>query len=141
MDDAKRTWKKEINDSISVIDKRQYMRFDIDGNPNPVVFESEPTVDGILNISRGGVQLSHNKTLKVGDVVPVHIKYGDIDIKTEVKIVSASDVTAGGEFVNLDLATANQLLYLSLLMDGKSNQNQYYANTNSESLSTTSVDD
>ncbi len=141
MDDAKRTWKKEINDNISVIDKRQYMRFDIDGNPNPVVFESEPTVDGILNISRGGVQLSHNKTLKVGDVVPVHIKYGDIEIKTEVKIVSASDVTAGGEFINLDLATANQLLYLSLLMDGKSNQNQYYANTNSESLSTTSVDD
>ncbi len=141
MDDAKRTWKKEINDSISVIDKRQYMRFDINGNPNPVVFESEPTVDGILNISRGGVQLSHNKTLKVGDVVPVHIKYGDIDIKTEVKIVSASDVTAGGEFVNLDLATANQLLYLSLLMDGTSNQNQYYANTNSESLSTTGVDD
>ena len=141
MDDAKRTWKKEINDNISVIDKRQYMRFDIDGNPNPVVFESEPTVDGILNISRGGVQLSHNKTLKVGDIVPVHIKYGDIEIKTEVKIVSASDVTAGGEFINLDLATANQLLYLSLLMDGKSNQNQYYANTNSESLSTTSVDD
>ena len=141
MDDAKRTWKKEINDNISVIDKRQYMRFDIDGNPNPVVFESEPTVDGILNISRGGVQLSHNKTLKVGDIVPVHIKYGDIEIKTEVKIVSASDVTAGGEFVNLDLATANQLLYLSLLMDGTSNQNQYYANTNSESLSTTGVDD
>ena len=141
MDDAKRTWKKEINDNISVIDKRQYMRFDIDGNPNPVVFESEPTVDGILNISRGGVQLSHNKSLKVGDIVPVHIKYGDIEIKTEVKIVSASDVTAGGEFINLDLATANQLLYLSLLMDGKSNQNQYYANTNSESLSTTGVDD
>ena len=141
MDDAKRTWKKEINDSISVIDKRQYMRFDIEGNPNPVVFESDPTVNGILNISRGGVQLTHNNTLKVGDIVPVHIKYGDIDINTEVKIVSATDVTAGGEFVDLDLATANQLLYLSLLMDETKPQDQYYANTNSDSLSTTGVDD
>lgn len=141
MDDAKRTWKKEISDNISVIDKRQYMRFDIDGNPNPVVFESEPTVDGILNISRGGVLLSHNKTLKVGDVVPVHIKYGDVEINTNVKIVSASDVTAGGEFMDLDLATANKLLYLSLLMDETMPKDQYYANTNDGSLSTTGVDD
>ena len=141
MDEAKRTWKKEISDNISVIDKRQYMRFDIEGNPNPVVFESDPTVNGILNISRGGVQLTHNNTLKVGDIVPVHIKYGDVDINTEVKIVSATDVTAGGEFIDLDLATANQLLYLSLLMDETKPQDQYYANTNSDSLSTTGVDD
>ena len=147
MDDAKRTWKKEIDDNISVIDKRQYMRFDINNNPNPVVFESDPTVDGILNISRGGVQLSHNNTLKVGDVVPVHIKYGDVEINTEVKIVTATDVRAGGEFVDLDLATANKLLYLSLLMDETQPQDQYYANTNngsdpnSDSLSTTGVDD
>ena len=130
MDDAKRTWKKEIDDNISVIDKRQYIRFDIEGNPNPVIFESVPEVSGILNISRGGVQLSHNKTLKVGDIVPVHLKYGDVDIQANVKIVSANDETAGGEFVDLDLATANQLLYLSLLMDGNGNiqQDQYYAN-------------
>ena len=117
------------------------MIFDIDGNPNPAVFESEPTVDGILNISRGGVLLSHNKTLKVGDVVPVHIKYGDVEINTNVKIVSASDVTAGGEFMDLDLATANKLLYLSLLMDETMPKDQYYANTNDGSLSTTGVDD
>ena len=139
MDDAKRTWKKEIDDNISVIDKRQYIRFDIEGNPNPVIFESVPEVSGILNISRGGVQLSHNKTLKVGDIVPVHLKYGDVEINANVKIVSANDRTAGGEFVDLDLATANQLLYLSLLMDGNGNieQQQYYAQTENGTLSTT----
>ena len=143
MDDAKRTWKKEIDDNISVIDKRQYIRFDIEGNPNPVIFESVPEVSGILNISRGGVQLSHNKTLKVGDIVPVHLKYGDIDIQANVKIVSANDETAGGEFVDLDLATANQLLYLSLLMDGNGNieQQQYYAQTEDGAISTTGEDE
>ena len=143
MDDAKRTWKKEIDDNISVIDKRQYIRFDIEGNPNPVIFESVPEVSGILNISRGGVQLSHNKTLKVGDIVPVHLKYGDIDIQANVKIVSANDRTAGGEFVDLDLATANQLLYLSLLMDGNGNieQQQYYAQTEDGAISTTGEDE
>ena len=138
MDDAKRTWKKEIDDNISVIDKRQYIRFDIEGNPNPVIFESVPEVSGILNISRGGVQLSHNKTLKVGDIVPVHLKYGDVEINANVKIVSANDRTAGGEFVDLDLATANQLLYLSLLMDGSGNiQQEQYAQTENGTLSTT----
>ncbi len=143
MDDAKRTWKKEIDDNISVIDKRQYIRFDIEGNPNPVIFESVPEVSGILNISRGGVQLSHNKTLKVGDIVPVHLKYGDVDIQANVKIVSANDETAGGEFVDLDLATANQLLYLSLLMDGNGNieQQQYYAQTEDGAISTTGEDE
>ena len=143
MDDAKRTWKKEIDDNISVIDKRQFIRFDIEGNPNPIVFESAPEVGGILNISRGGVLLSHDKTLKVGDVVPVHLKYGDVEINADVKIVSANDRTAGGEFVDLDLATANKLLYLSLLMDGNGdiNKDQMYANTQNGNLSTTGVDE
>ena len=142
-DDAKQTWKKPIDDNISVIDKRQYIRFDIEGNPNPIVFESVPEVGGILNVSRGGVLLSHNKTLKVGDVVPVHLKYGDIEIDANVKIVSANDETAGGEFVDLDLATANKLLYLSLLMDNKGNiqQDQMYANTQSGNISTTGEDE
>lgn len=144
-DITKETWKKEYNDYISVIDKRQYIRFDIRNNQNPVVFESTPEVDGILNISRGGVQLAHNNSLKVGDVVPVHVKYGDVEIDANVKIVTASDIQAGGEFVDLDLATANKLLYLSLLKDGSGRgDEENFANTNyirNENLSTTGVDD
>ena len=145
MDAAKQTWKKEYNDYISVIDKRQNIRFDITTNQNPVVFESSPEVGGLLNISRGGVQLTHNKSLKVGDIIPVHIQYGDVEVNANVKIVSASDVTAGAEFVDLDQATANKLLYLSLLKDdGGQPKEEYYANTNyieNENLSTTGVDD
>ena len=66
-------------------------------------------------------------------------------MNANVKIVSASDVTAGAEFVDLDQATANKLLYLSLLKDdGGQPKEEYYANTNyieNENLSTTGVDD
>ena len=139
------TWKKEYNDYIEVIDKRQYMRFDTEANQNQVVFNSDsPSASGILNISRGGVQLSHNKSLKVGDVVPVHIKYGDVEVNTEVKVVSTTDRTAGAEFVDLDLATKNKILYLSLLKDqGELKEGQYYAEVvpKNDNLSTTGVDD
>ena len=89
----------------------------------------------LTDISRGGVSLTHNKKLKVGDVVPVHLKYGDLEINANVKIVSASDVKAGGKFIDLDQATANKLLYLSLLI-----KDEPIAQT-IQNLSTTSVDD
>ena len=117
MDDAKRTWKKIIADDVNIIDKRQYIRFRVAQNPNPVVFESVPTVSSLVDISRGGVALTHSNSLKVGDVVPVHIKYGDLNIDADVKVVTASDRRAGAEFVNLDQSTANRLLYLNLMLE------------------------
>ena len=118
-DVGKLTWvqRKDISDGVPVIDKRQYMRFDLNSEADMIEFESDSGADAILNISRGGVQLSHNKKLKVGDVIPVKVKYGDLEINANVKIVSASDVKAGGEFVDLDQATANKLLYLNLMLD------------------------
>ena len=105
-----------VSDRVDSIDKRQFMRFDAQDNQNPITFDS--STDGVVSItdiSRGGVSLTHNKKLKVGDVVPVHIQYGDLTINANVKIVSASDVKAGGKFIDLDQATANKLLYLSLI--------------------------
>uniref|UniRef100_UPI00402971CB PilZ domain-containing protein n=1 Tax=Candidatus Scatousia sp. TaxID=3085663 RepID=UPI00402971CB len=117
------TWvqRKDISDGVPVIDKRQYMRFDLNSEADMIEFESDSGADAILNISRGGVQLSHNKKLKVGDVIPVKVKYGDLEIDANVKIVSATDVKAGGEFIDLDQATANKLLYLNLMLDETTN--------------------
>ena len=70
------------------------------------------TITGRGTVVTGNVQRGK---LKVGDVVPVHLQYGDLTINANVKIVSASDVKAGGKFIDLDQATANKLLYLSLL--------------------------
>ena len=117
MDDAKRTWKKVIADNVNVVDKRQYMRFNIDSNNIPVQFETNGKISSLVDISRGGIAVTHNNSLKVGDVIPVHITYGDVDIHTDVKIVTASDVRAGAEFVNLDSAAANRILYLNLLLE------------------------
>ncbi len=104
-----------VSDRVDSIDKRQFMRFDAENNQNLITFESTDDVIAISDISRGGVSLKHNKKLKVGDIVPVHLTYGDLEINANVKIVSASDVKAGGQFIDLDQATANKLLYLSLI--------------------------
>ena len=116
MDDAKRTWKKVIADNINVVDKRQYMRFNIDGTI-PLKLDATDKISSIVDISRGGIAVTHQNNLKVGDVIPVHLTYGDIDIDADVKIVTASDVRAGAEFINLDSATANRILYLNLLLE------------------------
>ena len=120
MEEARKNIRQRVvEENFDAIDKRQYMRFDIDNSDNSVVFQSSPEVESVVNISRGGVSLAHNKKLKVGDVVPVHLKYGDIEIDADVKIVSATDKRAGAEFINLDEATQTKLLYLSLIEEGK----------------------
>ena len=115
-DMGKYAYKQRVVDyNVNSIDKRQYMRFGGEEAQDLITFESTDDVIAISDISRGGVSLKHNKKLKVGDVVPVHLTYGDLEINANVKIVSASDVKAGGQFIDLDQATANKLLYLSLL--------------------------
>ena len=61
--------------------------------------------------------MTHHNDLKVGDVVPVQISYGDLNINADVKIVSASDRRAGAEFINLDQATANKILYMNIMLE------------------------
>ena len=93
------------------------MRFDIEGNQNPVEFEATENVEDIIDISRGGISIKQDGSIKVGDIVPVDLKYGDLEIKANVEIVATTDNTAGGKFIDLDLATANKLLYLSILLE------------------------
>jgi len=108
--------------NIDTIDKRQYMRFNVSDNTNPVTMErSNNGIDNLLDISRGGIAVTAEDSVKVGDVIPVHIQYGDVDIKANVEVVTKANGRAGAKFVNLDKATANQLLYLSLLLEEKYN--------------------
>ena len=114
--------RKIVDNAVDTIDKRQYMRFTVSDNTNPVLLEKQDNgIDSLLDISRGGVALKHNNALKAGDVIPVHIAYGDVDINADVKVVSATSSRAGAEFVNIDKALANQLLYLSILLESKNN--------------------
>ena len=97
------------------------MRFNVATNNKPILMENTNNgINALLDISRGGIAIRTDNSLKVGDVVPVHITYGDININADVQIVSQADNRAGAQFVNLDEATANQLLYLSLILDDSS---------------------
>ena len=114
---GKLTYKKDYDENISTIDKRQYMRFQVEGNRNPVELAQNSKIESLVDISRGGIALKHHNQVKVGDVIPVQISYGDLDISADVKIVSATDRRAGAEFINLDQATANKLLYMNVLLE------------------------
>ena len=83
------------------------------------MLEKTNKIDGLLDISRGGIAVSHENSLHVGEIIPVHLKYGELDIQAEVKVVSATTTRAGAIFVNLNKATANKLLYLSILLEDK----------------------
>ncbi len=83
----------------------------------PVALERNNKIDGLIDVSRGGIAVKHNSTLNIGDVIPVHIQYGDLNIKADVKVVTASSTRAGAMFVNLDETTANKLLYMNLLLE------------------------
>ena len=106
-----------MDHNIEAMDKRQTMRFDVGGNSIPLTLAPNDQVESVIDISRGGVAVTHNETLNVGDVVPVQITYGDIVIDTDIKIVSATKHRAGAEFVNLDEATANNILYMNILIE------------------------
>ena len=93
------------------------MRYQVADTHNPVSIERTNGVEGLLDVSRGGISVRHNDNLKVGDVIPVNIEYGGLNIKADVKVVSATASRAGAMFVNLDQATANQLLYLNMILD------------------------
>ena len=114
--------KRDVAEVVPAIDKRQYMRFN--ANNEPITMEPNENLISILDISRGGMAVSHSKQLKVGDVIPVNFSYGNMNVNADVKVVSASDRRAGTQFVNLTEATANQLLYMSLIMEGNNTRPQ-----------------
>ena len=62
--------RKDISDNVPTIDKRQYMRFDARSLDKAVdlVANDGGKIDSILDISRGGIAVSHHNSLKVGEV-------------------------------------------------------------------------
>ena len=109
------------------------MRFPAQDNRNPVSLAENTQIDSLLDISRGGIAVKHHNDLKVGDVVPVNISYGNLNINADVKVVSASDVRAGAEFINLDQITANKLLYMNMLLEEQTAMGQRGNNINNVS--------
>ena len=93
------------------------MRFGANDGQAPVRLAENTQIDSLVDISRGGIAVRHHNDLKVGDVVPVQISCGNLDFTADVKVVSATSRRAGAEFINLDQATANKILYLNIMLE------------------------
>lgn len=107
---------------VEPIDKRQYMRFKIAEIASPVIMSSNNESFKLLDISRGGVAIQHNNNeLQVGNIVPVHLKYKDVDINTNIEIVSTKDSRVSAKFINNNKTTEDKLLYLSVLLESDNN--------------------
>lgn len=103
-------------------ERRQYERYKASTLAQPVTITAEGSGIGkLIDISRGGIAVKHSNTLKEGDIIPVHIVYKDIEINTEVRIVSATETRAGAEYLTPSQSTTNKLLYLSILLEADNN--------------------
>ena len=72
-------------------------------------------INNLVDLSADGIVVNHNNgSIKVGDIIPVTLKYKDVsvDVDTQVVLTSANSIKA--RFVNIDLATANKILYLCM---------------------------
>lgn len=105
--------------SVTQIERREHIRFNNNEIKTPVLLitDNDDKKYNLINISRSGLSLENDNNIKIGDTIPVHIKYKDIDIKTPVEIVSSDNKRAGGRFVSQDKDIINNLLYLSIILE------------------------
>ena len=104
--------------------KREFIRFGVVDNNDgfvKVVDKKYPDKNRIVsleNISRGGLLVVHDGTMKEKEKFFVDITYGDINVTTEVEVTRlAAGNKAGLKFINLDKATANKILYMNMALE------------------------
>lgn len=104
--------------------KREFIRFGVVDNNDgfvKVVDKKYPDKNRIVsleNISRGGLLVVHDGTMKEKEKFFVDITYGDINVITEVEVTRlAAGNKAGLKFINLDKATANKILYMNMALE------------------------
>ncbi len=78
--------------------------------------EKTPRIIAIENISRGGLAVVHDGSLRKGERFVIDIDYHNIKASPEVEVVRVVNDRAGLKFINLDKATANKILYMNMFM-------------------------
>ncbi len=68
----------------------------------------------IENISRGGLAVVHDGSLKKGERFVIDLDYHNIKASPEVEVVRVVNDRAGLKFINMDKATANKILYMNM---------------------------
>ena len=109
-------------------DRRDFIRFVSNHEKgivkvSNIIPDSDSKVLAVHDISRGGLLVTHDGSLKLNEKFLINLKYYEIDVDVEVKVVRLHSDKAGLEFVNMDEATANKILYLNMSVDADSDIN------------------
>ena len=65
----------------------------------------------IYDISTTEALIQNNDNLKRGNKLTINIKFDDVDINVQAKVVNTHDDVAGIEFIDMPEDVANQILY------------------------------
>lgn len=110
----------DIDKSTYKPTKRNAIRFNIAQKDGYVLVsdkkknkEKSPIIS-IIDISKTGLAVEHDGTLKVGDRMVLDLNIHNIKASPEVEVVRVSGNNAGMKFINLDKATANKILYMNM---------------------------
>lgn len=109
----------EIDKSTYLPNKRNHIRFKVisDGIiqvANKTINEQSGIVS-VLDISKGGLLVTHDGSLKINEKFVIELFYNDISTRVETEVVRlGADNRAGLKFINMDKATANKILYMNM---------------------------
>ena len=103
--------------------KREFIRFGANLSNDTIVDVAYKTTSGknrilaIHDISKGGLLVTHDGSLKLKEQFNINLAHNDVDVNVDVKVVRIEGNKAGLQFVNLDQAKANKILYLNLSVE------------------------
>lgn len=111
---------EEIDKSTYLPNKREFIRFAVfndDGIIQVTDKKSSETsrIISVKDISRGGLLVVHDGSLKLNEKFNINLTYNDISANVDVEVVRlGSNSRAGLKFINLDKATANKILHMNM---------------------------
>ena len=77
----------------------------------------------IYDISTTGVSVKNDKKLKRGDKTTITLKFDDVDITVNAKVVNVNNDKAGLEFIDIPKDVANKILYRYMQRPGSMKSN------------------
>lgn len=111
---------EEIDKSTYLPNKREFIRFAVADDEGFVQVSDKkaigtPRIISVKDISRGGLLVVHDGSLKLNEKLSVNLTYNDISANVEAEVVRlGSNNQAGLKFINLDKATANKILHMNM---------------------------
>lgn len=102
---------KDIDKATDSHTKRESIRFE----SQEVLVNAKDSSAQVFNISKTGMEIQNTANAKVGDVIPLDINIGSVNIKAQGQVMRAENGRIGVKFINMDKATSNKILYLNML--------------------------